>query len=63
MSEQRPDPASESAPLADPKRDEVRETDEEHAHTADKAIPEDRVEETRIHQETSPREQVGNEGP
>ncbi|MCG6566504.1 hypothetical protein [Tessaracoccus sp. ZS01] len=63
MSEdRRPDPASESVPLVDPQADEVEEMDEEHAHSADGAIPEDSVEETRVHQENAPRERVGNEG-
>lgn len=38
-------------------------TDEEHAHAADEAVPTDAVEDKRIHEETSPTQEPGNERP
>lgn len=38
-------------------------TEEEHAHAADDAVPEDAVEKARVHEETSPTQEPGDERP
>lgn len=38
-------------------------TDEEHAHAADHAVPEDAVQDKQIHEETSPGQEPGDERP
>lgn len=38
-------------------------TDEEHAHTADGAIPEESIEKARAHEASSPTEEPGDERP
>ena len=56
-----PGPESEAMPEADSHPGDVEETSEEHAHATDDAIPADRVEASRVHQETSPHEEPGDE--
>lgn len=58
-----PGPNSEAATGTEANPGPAEETPEEHAHPRNDQVPEDAVEQKRVHEETSPLEEPGDERP